>query len=68
MEYYKREQINELWQIYMAKCVSAGIDKNILPDYTILLKRAKGEPFKQETPEQITARLIDKVNKVNGGQ
>lgn len=52
----------------MAKCVSAGIDKNILPDYTILLKRAKGEPFKQETPEQITARLIDKVNKANGGQ
>ena len=66
-EVYRRDQINELWQVYMAKCVSAGIDKTQLPDYANLLKQAKGEVMKQETSEQIIARLVDKINKANGG-
>lgn len=52
----------------MAKCVSAGIDKTQLPDYANLLKQAKGEVMKQETSEQIIARLVDKINKANGGE
>lgn len=67
MEWYRREQINELWQVYIAKCVSAGIDKNILPDYAELLKRAKGIDVKVENPEQVIARLIEKIEKSNGG-
>lgn len=66
-EVYRREQITELWQVYIAKCVSAGIDKNTLPDYANLLKQAKGCDIKKESPEQIKARLIDKINKANGG-
>lgn len=67
MEVYRREQINELWQVYMAKCVSAGIDKTQLPDYASLLKQAKGFDVTKESPEQIKARLIEKINKANGG-
>lgn len=68
MEWYRREQINELWQVYIAKCVSAGIDKNILPDYAELLKRAKGIDVKNENPEEIIARLREKIEKSNGGE
>lgn len=48
--------------------MSAGIDKSVLPDYAILLRQARGEQLKEETPEEITARLIEKVNKANGGE
>jgi len=67
IEVYRREQIQELWQVYMAKCVSAGIDKNVLPDYANLLKQAKGFDVSKESPEQVKARLIEKINKANGG-
>lgn len=67
MEWYRREQINELWQVYIAKCVSAGIDKNILPDYAELLRRAKGIDVKVENPEEVIARLRAKIEKSNGG-
>ena len=65
MEYYKREQINELWQIYVAKCLSAGIKD--LPDYAGLLTRAKGIEVKNENPEDVIARLKAKIEKSNGG-
>ena len=52
----------------MAKCVSAGIDKNILPDYAELLKRAKGIDVKTENPEEVIARLLAKIEKSNGGE
>lgn len=51
--------------MYIAKCVSAGIDKNVLPDYGTLLKRLKNYDTKKENPEEIKQRLIDKVNKAN---
>jgi len=51
--------------MYMAKCVSAGIDKGVLPDYAVLLERMNGQGAKKENPEAIKQRLIDKVNKAN---
>ena len=65
VEWYKREQIQELWQTYVAKCVSAGIDKNVLPDYSVLLKGLKEYDKKKESPEDVKQRIIDKVNKAN---
>ncbi len=64
-EWYKREQERELWEMYIAKCVSAGIDKNVLPDYAVLLKRIKNYDEKKERPEAVKARIIEKVNKAN---
>ena len=51
--------------MYIAKCVSAGIDKSVLPDYAMLLKRLKDYDIKQEKPEEIKQRLIEKINKAN---
>lgn len=48
----------------MAQCVSAGLKD--FPKYTDLLKMAKGKQV-TENPEQAKQRLIDKVNKANGG-
>lgn len=68
VEWYRRDKTNELWQIYIAKCVSAGIDKSVLPDYASLLKQMQqGNVERQETSEQIITRLITKINKANGG-
>lgn len=64
-EWYRRDQINELWQIYMAKCVSIGIDR--MPDYATLLRQAKGVEIKNESPEEVIARLRAKIEKSNGG-
>lgn len=63
-EWYRRDKINELWQVYMTKCVSAGIDKNVLPDYAQLLQQMKTGNTPKETPEEIKERII---NKINGG-
>ena len=65
VEWYRREQERELWEMYIAKCVSAGIDKNVLPDYAVLLKRIKNYDTKTENPEAVKARIIEKVNKAN---
>ena len=54
-----------MWEIYIAKCVSAGIDKGVLPDYGVLLERMNGQGTKRESPEAIKQRLIEKVNKAN---
>jgi len=51
--------------MYIAKCVSAGIDKNVLPDYAVLLKRIKNYDTKTENPESVKARIIEKVNRAN---
>lgn len=64
-EWYKRDKINELWQIYMAKCASAGIDKAQLPDYAQLLQEMKHGKKPNETPEEVKARII---NRLNGGK
>lgn len=44
--------------------MSAGIDKNVLPDYAQLLRQMK-ENRTKETPDEIKARII---NKLNGGK
>lgn len=46
----------------MTKCVSAGIDKNVLPDYAQLLKQMREGEVKKETPEEIKERIIKKLN------
>lgn len=63
-EWYRRDKINELWQIYMTKCVGAGIDKNVLPDYAQLLRQMK-EGKTKEKPDEVKTRII---NRLNGGK
>lgn len=48
----------------MTKCVGAGIDKNVLPDYAQLLRQMK-EGKTKETPDEVKTRII---NRLNGGK
>lgn len=48
----------------MTKCVGAGIDKNVLPDYAQLLRQMKEGKIK-ETPDEVKTRII---NRLNGGK
>ena len=67
MEYYKRQQVSDLWQIYVAKCVSVGIDKDLLPEFSVLRDNILNRDTIKETPQQVVDRIIGKINRANGG-
>ena len=64
VEYKRRENIQELWQVYIAQCLSVGIKG--MPKYLELLNSVKENKI-LEDPEKVKQRLIDKINKSNRG-
>lgn len=64
-EYKKQAEINRLWQVYMTRVCSAGLKD--FPQFYDLIKDFGGVGKKKETPQQAVNRLIEKVNKSNGG-
>lgn len=60
-EYNRRRQEDILWQGYMAKLTNVYYPD--LPEYFDLI----GFNVSRETPQEATNRLIEKINKQNGG-
>ena len=61
VEWYKRDQNEQIWRIYMSKLTQ--VIYTDLPDYTALIADQKPQ---KDTKADIE-RLIKKVNKANGG-
>jgi hypothetical protein len=60
LEYNRRKQQDELWRIYMSKLVSFSFNIPTYEDF-------RDGKVKKEEPEEALERIIDKINKANGG-
>lgn len=61
-EYYRRKQDDILWRVYISKLVNVYYPD--MPEYYDIVS---GKNVSRETPQEATNRLIEKINKQNGG-
>jgi hypothetical protein len=62
IEYYRRKEEDYVWRVYMSK-----LPQSLIKDLPSYLNLIDNKNVSHETSEQSVNRLIDKINKYNGG-